>query len=117
EGGTVDDAELTLLYFIELAALSAMQDLGQEQDRRERRTHVVCDLDDEVEAAALRQLRDERLISCRRARLLRPLEPVQRVEHGRGVRKLCSPLVEDGLTQRIDEPAPQRGNRAVLVGI
>lgn len=51
EGRGIDQAELPLLQRRQRAAPAAQHDLGEEEDRSERRAEIVGDLDHEVEPA------------------------------------------------------------------
>src|SRR5690606_30482268 len=111
---TVDDTDLALLNVVECAALSSVKDLGQEEDRSQRRAHVVRYFDREVEAAAVGKLGGERLLQRRSARALRCFESLQRRDHLRSVRRALAPRLDDLLAQQLDKSATERERRTIL---
>src|SRR5690606_39854048 len=97
------------------AALSSVKDLGQEEDRSQRRAHVVRYFDREVEAAAVGKLGGERLLQRRSARALRCFESLQRRDHLRSVRRALAPRLDDLLAQQLDKSATERERRTILL--
>ena len=79
----VDQAELAALHVVDHTALTTLQRLGQDEDRRERRAQIVRHVHQQREPVGSREVLCERL---RPARFDRDAHPLDRDEQGQQLR-------------------------------
>ena len=110
ERGAVDQAELALLDRVHRAAASALEGLGQEEDRGERRAQIVGDLHHQLQAVGSGEPIGE---------VLRPvrLQPLAHLLQGRehqeqlprlGNRRQPLDLLEEGPSHQAQQPPGER---------
>ena len=109
ERGDVDQAELAPLHVVDGPALPALQRLGEDEDRRQRRAEIVGDVHEQRQPVAPRQLLGERL---RPVRLNRDAHALHRDDQRQKLRvghAEFAPALYHCAAQQLEQAAAQRG--------
>ena len=121
EGRAVDQAELALLHRIDRAAPAALQGLGQEEDRGERRAEVVRHLDHQLEPVGPGEPVGEVLRPVGLEPLAHLLDRAEQPQQLAGVGRRAAPAARSRNAARISpsEPAGERvpGQRGEIGGL
>ena len=108
ERGGVDQPQLAPLHLVHLAALPALQRLGEHENGRQRRAEVVGDVHEQRESVAPRQLLGKGL---RPVRLQRDAHALHRDEQRQQLRVRhadFAPALHDFAAQQLEQPAAER---------